>query len=536
MNPRRRRGSLAGSPLLIGALTALIAIVAVYISYNANNGLPFVPTYDIKAELPESSGLQVGNEVRLSGQRIGVVSALVPHQDPATGRVTAIASLKLEKKVQPLPLDTHTIVESVSTIGLKYLELKRGTSARGIAQGQTIPLSQSREPVEIQDFFNMFSKPTREAIQQNTVTYGAGLAGRGPGLNQTIRELRPLAERAVPALANLDAPQTGLRQLFPSLYKLATQVAPVAEQQAAFFVDLDRFFSEWAKAAPGLERTIAGGPAALRQAIYSLPHEAPFIEQGTEFMRLLRPSASALRTVAAPLGHAFQVGAVNLRAAAALNKPLAKSLKVLESFATNPVTVNGLEEITRTATLGNPLLEGLAPEQTVCNYFSLTFRNLDNLLSENVGVGTLARAVPVLSPSGPNNEGLPASAPASGPSVDRMSSITPGVPGKVIEDNYLHYNPYPNVAGPGQPKACEAGNEIYAPGKTTIGNTATGTPATLHDATKRSENAFGEKYPGSVLKYLPKEAAGTSAAAGAGGNEKNGENSGKQGAGKGKKQ
>ena len=43
---RRRGSSLAGSPLLIGAITTLIVIVAVFLSYNANNGLPFVPTYN----------------------------------------------------------------------------------------------------------------------------------------------------------------------------------------------------------------------------------------------------------------------------------------------------------------------------------------------------------------------------------------------------------------------------------------------------------------------------------------------------------
>jgi hypothetical protein len=83
------------------------------------------------------------------------------------------------------------------------------------------------------------------------------------------------------------------------------------------------------------------------------------------------------------------------------------------------------------------------------------------------------------------------------------------------------------VAGPGQPKVCEAGNEVYNVGKTTIGNTSTSTPATLHDVTKRDENAFGEKYPSSVLKYLPKEGTG-----------KGKQTGGKQGAGttKGKKQ
>ena len=44
----RRRGSgplqsLAASPTMVGAVTTLIVIVAVFLAYNANNGLPFVP-------------------------------------------------------------------------------------------------------------------------------------------------------------------------------------------------------------------------------------------------------------------------------------------------------------------------------------------------------------------------------------------------------------------------------------------------------------------------------------------------------------
>ena len=219
MNPRRRN-SLAASPLLIGALTVLIGVVAVYISYGANNGLPFTPTYDIKAELPETSGLEKGNQVRLFGRRIGIVSGIVPYQNPTTGKITAIVSLKLEKHAGPLPTDTTMEVESVSAIGLKYLELKRGHSPRKIPSGATIPVSHAREPVEIQDFFNMFDKKTRIAIQQNTNAFGNGFAGRGVGLNETIHTLRPLAENAVPVLHNLASPQTGFGQLFVALDKI----------------------------------------------------------------------------------------------------------------------------------------------------------------------------------------------------------------------------------------------------------------------------------------------------------------------------
>jgi virulence factor Mce-like protein len=495
MNPRRR-GSLAGSPLLIGALTVLIVIVAVFLSYNANNGLPFVPTYDIKVALPETSGLQKGNQVRIGGTRVGIVDALTARQDPTTGRVSAIVELKLEKKVQPLPADTRAIVQSVSAIGLKYLELEKGSSQRTLKPDATIPVSQTREPVDIVSLFNMFDKKTRNAIQSNTINFGDGLAGRGPGLNETIATLRPLLTQAVPVLHNVAAPGTGFRNFFPALDRLASQVAPVADTQAAWFSEMDTFFSAWAGVAPSLEQTIAGGPAALHQATYSLPHEAPFVENATEFMRLLRPSASALRTVAPVLGHAITVGATNLKAATALNSELEQSSQAFAAFAQNPVVTAGLEGLTQTAEVGQPLFAGLGPYQAYCNYLTLLFRNYASLSSENIGVGTLARAAVVLSPNGFNAEGFPSSAPASGPSIEKEAF------GKLVNNNFLHANPYPNVAGAGQPRLCEAGNETYLAGKTVTGNLPASAVANNRELTSREQDLFGNRYPSATLKAL----------------------------------
>src|SRR5271166_4964946 len=210
MSPRRRN-SLAGSPLLIGGVTTLIAVVAVFLSYNANNGLPFVPTYNLKIVLPETSELQPNNQVRIAGTRVGVISSLTPHQSPTTGRITAIADLKLEKGVEPLPADTTAVVQSTSSIGLKYLQLEKGTSHRTLKAGATIPVSQVREPVNVEELFNMFDARTRTANQVNLNNFGNGLAGRGLGLNNSIATLRPLLTNAIPVFHNLAAPATGLR-------------------------------------------------------------------------------------------------------------------------------------------------------------------------------------------------------------------------------------------------------------------------------------------------------------------------------------
>jgi virulence factor Mce-like protein len=497
---RRRSSSIAGSPLLIGAITTLIVVVAVYLSYNANNGLPFVPTYNIKVELPQASGLQDGNQVRLGGTRVGTVSALSPHENPNTGRTTAIATLKLEKKVEPLPANTTAAVQSVSTIGLKYLELKSGNSAAKIKAGHTIPVSQTREPVNIEELFNMFDKPTRTAIKVNTNNFGNGLAGRGIGLNGVIHELKPLVTNAVPVLRNLASPQTDLHEFFVALNRASEQAAPVAQQQANYYVYLSKFFTDWASVSRSIEEANTGGPPSLEQAIYSLPHQAKFYENATTFMKLLHPSATSLVTVAPQLGHAFKVGTTNLAAAVALNNALLESSQALAEFAANPIAQVGLEEFTNTLEIANPLLAGIAPSQAFCNYWTLAFRNLASLETENIGIGTLARAGFILAPSGENNEGYPASAPANGPSVEKE----PFNKTKVVDkhNNHLHANMYPNTAGPGQPQVCESGNENYIPGQTTIGNLPAADVTKNREFTSREQNVYGEKYPESTLKAL----------------------------------
>jgi virulence factor Mce-like protein len=497
---RRRSSSIAGSPLLIGALTTLIALVAVFLSYNANNGLPFTPTYDVNVQLAQAADLQPGNQVRIAGTRVGVVSSLEPRQDPATGRVSAIAHLKLEKSVQPLPADTKAAVRSISSIGLKYLELEKGNSTQTLRPHATIPVSHTTEPVEIDQLFNMFDKKTRTANQRNLTNFGNGFAGRGIGLNETIHALRPLVERAIPVLRNLASPQTGLREFFIALDRAASEAAPVAQAQAGFYGDLDTFFAAWASVAPSLEAAIEGGPSALRQATHSLAFEGPFVNKGAEFMRLLRPGASALRTTAGPLGHAFAVGAVNLRKAVALNDRVAEASQALAAFAQNPIVLSGVEDLTHTLALGNPLVAGLAAAQTNCNYLTLTFRNAASLLSESIGIGTVARAAPLLAataagsgspvPPGGNSQGLPSAGPATAYKAERNGA----------EAN-LHVNPYPNVGAPGQPHTCEGANEPYRANQPVTGNVP-GSFATPHETTKREQNLFGRTYPSRTLADL----------------------------------
>jgi len=80
MQKSSRKSRITASPLLVGAVTTVIAIVGVFFSYNANTGLPFVPSYRINADLPSGSSLVSGNEVRIAGVRVGVIDSVDAEQ------------------------------------------------------------------------------------------------------------------------------------------------------------------------------------------------------------------------------------------------------------------------------------------------------------------------------------------------------------------------------------------------------------------------------------------------------------------------
>src|SRR5919198_2441410 len=141
MTRRRGTASLVASPVLVGAVTVLISIIAVFIAYNANRGLPFVPTYDLKAELPSGGKLVKGNEVRTGGFRVGVVQDIKPETVTAEGKskTVALVDLKLDKTVEPLGVDSRLRVRPRSALGLKYVELVPGRSRRTFKAGATGP-------------------------------------------------------------------------------------------------------------------------------------------------------------------------------------------------------------------------------------------------------------------------------------------------------------------------------------------------------------------------------------------------------------
>ena len=307
--------------MLIGAATVLVVIVAVFLSYNANSGLPFVPTYELRAQLPSGANLVAGNEVRIGGARVGVIRSIDPQRHP-DGSVTALIAMKLERRVAPLPRDSTLLVRPRSALGLKYVEITRGRSRAGYRDGDTIPLRAARPaPVEFDEVVNTFDERTRAGAQTSLRGFGDALAGRGDDVNLALGELAPLLEQLEPVARNLSDPRTALSRFIAELGDAARIVAPAAEAQAALFRGLDTTFAALRDVRPALQETIATTPPALAAATRELPRVRPFLANSAALFDELRPGVRALHRSAPVLADALVVGAPDAAPLAAAQPP-----------------------------------------------------------------------------------------------------------------------------------------------------------------------------------------------------------------------
>jgi virulence factor Mce-like protein len=401
----RGTASIVASPVLIGAVTTLIVIVAVFLAYNANQGLPFVPTYNLRAEIQGGANLVKGNEVRVGGFRVGVVDEIGTGTKTVAGKPRSIAVLrmKLDKKVEPLPTDTTVLVRPRSALGLKYVELSIGRDRTNFRAGDTIPLKNSRFAVEFDDLLNTFDFETRQNAQDASAGFGSALAGRGQDLNIAIRSLAPFFRYLEPVMANLSDPETELDEFFKQIGRAAGQVAPVAEVQARLFSEMADTFAAIGRNPDALRATIEQSPPTMDVAIASFREQRPFLADFADLSRRLRPAARVLPTALPRLNAAFRVGTPIVRRSVILNEATSGVLRALEDLAEDPNTLLGLKDLTTLVRSAGPLFTYLNPFQSVCNYATYFINGLGSHISEGTPNGTAQRVLVKLDNSESDN-------------------------------------------------------------------------------------------------------------------------------------
>jgi virulence factor Mce-like protein len=428
------------SPILVGAVTVLVTLVAVFLAYNANEGLPFVPTYDVQALVPNAEGVAKDNEVRIGGKRVGLVKTITAQ--PGARRPLAVLHMSLDKRLS-LKDDTTVTIRPRSPLGLKYVQLVPGAHGRVVPQDGTLPVRDAQPVVALDEVQNTLDAPTRKALDAAVGELGPGLAGRGTSINDFVAQAPGMLHGLQDVAGTLAAPSTRLDRLVRGLADTAGELASVSPQLASTVTSANVTAGALAGVRAQVGQLLAAAPPTEDEAIRTLAVARPVLHDARGLLNDLGPGVKVLPTAAARLHSALALGVPVLHRAPPLVQRLEDTLAAVDDLARDPATPDAVRRLLTTLQAAQPLVSFVTPAQTRCNYLGLYWRNISSALSEGDASGNWLRTLPI----GVTAENQPEAQPSS----------------------TLHFNPYPHTAGPGQGGECEAGNEPYRPGQQ-IGN------------------------------------------------------------------
>ena len=462
--------SIFNNPVLVGAVTILVVLVAVYLSYIAENGLPFVPTYDVNVQVADGGELNKNVDVRIGGARVGQVLKVTP--EPANSRWPhpyAQLQLAINKNLEPLPADTKYQVRLASVLGGQYLELFPPKSARGVAgipDGGTLTLNENPKLnhnipyIDISQAFDVFGPKTQAGIRSVAQGLGNAFAGRGTQLNDAIGATAHLLGPLQRVLNIFSAPSTELANFIQGLASTTAALAPEATTLTDLFANSAVTFK--ALAIPALGTTLDQLPATETIGTTVLRRATPVLAELASISRQLRPAAAYLPIAASRLDTVMRTAPPTLRLLTPVSAKLQTTLAAATALAKDPAAteafrvlgVNDLGTTGSSAFIGlGAILNTVSGAQLSCNAAGLWTRNFASALSEGNAGGNWLRISTLLDPT----------------QLVQSSSGTPAAD--------LHINTNPQEGG-GQ---CQAGNEVYRgaqaidnPGTTaaTVDNTA----------------------------------------------------------------
>jgi phospholipid/cholesterol/gamma-HCH transport system substrate-binding protein len=147
--------------LVTGLATAVLAVSV------ANTGLGDTVSY--RARFTDATSLNLGDDVRISGVRVGQVAELAV-VDGNQARVTFSV-----ERATPLPPGVRASIKYRNMVGQRYLALDRGDgpAAPALPEGTEIPLSRTAPAVDLTDLFNGF-RPLFQALSPNDVNQLSG--------------------------------------------------------------------------------------------------------------------------------------------------------------------------------------------------------------------------------------------------------------------------------------------------------------------------------------------------------------------------
>jgi ABC-type transporter Mla subunit MlaD len=289
--------------------------------------IPFKPeSYRITADFPEAITLSKEADVRIGGVSVGKVKSigLAPesecHTDPTVCNTTR-ATIEIEPQYAPISSDARAILRSKTLLGETYIELTPGSQVQpgadtgnvqaqsssidvgqisggdaphAIPEGGHLAQTQVQDQTQIDEIFQGFDKPTREAFQSWMQNAGLAINGRGLDLNDAFGNLGPFASDASDVLGTLRQQEQSLRTLVHDTGDVFAALTDHDQALAGAIVGANRTFGALASQSQALSDTFKILPTFENESRLTLNRLKTFAEDARPVFHDLRPVARDL--------------------------------------------------------------------------------------------------------------------------------------------------------------------------------------------------------------------------------------------------
>jgi ABC-type transporter Mla subunit MlaD len=290
--------------------------------------IPLKPeSYRITADFPEAITLSKEADVRIGGVSVGKVKdlSLAPdsecQKDPTTCNTTR-ATIEIEPQYAPISSDARAILRSKTLLGETYVELTSGSQTQpgqtdntnATAQSGTIDVgqlsgsdapqpipegghlaqTQVQDQTQIDEIFQGFDQPTREAFQSWMQNSALAVNGRGLDLNDAFGNLGPFASDASDVLGTLRSQEQSLRTLVHDTGDVFGALTEHDQALAGAVVGANRTFGALSSQSRALSDTFKILPTFENESRLTLDRLKPFAEDARPVFHDLRPVARNL--------------------------------------------------------------------------------------------------------------------------------------------------------------------------------------------------------------------------------------------------
>ncbi len=217
------------TPLNVGLILIVLSLIGVFFAFTKR--VPFKQHYEISAVVQTSNLLAKGSVVRIAGVDVGEISGIERYEDSSNAKIT----MKIDPSARPIRKDaTLKIRPRLFLEGNFFVELEPGEpNSPEMANGDTLPLSASAVPVQMDQFFSALRADTRQALRETV-----------DGLGDSFGSTPTAAEDASqdPAVRGLTAGQAFNRTLRTSVQSLRGGAIVAEALQGQERGDLSRMF------------------------------------------------------------------------------------------------------------------------------------------------------------------------------------------------------------------------------------------------------------------------------------------------------